>query len=53
MKNFYYYINFQNNRFLNNVFNLCNLNYYLLNIAINIIVFSYNYLLFLKISIRI
>ena len=48
MKNFLYYINFQNTCFLNDVFNLCNLNYYFLNIIINTIVFNNNYFLFLK-----
>ena len=48
MKNFLYYINFQNTRFLNDIFNLYNLNHYFLNIAINIIVFNNNYFLFSK-----
>ena len=48
MKNIFYYINFQNNRHLNDMFNSCNLNYYFLNIAINIIAFNNNYFLFLK-----
>ena len=48
MKNFLYYINFQNIRFLNNVFNSCNLNYYFLNIVISTIVFNNNYFLFSK-----
>ena len=51
-KNFLYYINFQNNRFLNDMFNLYNLNYYFLNIIINIIVCNNNYILFLKIFIH-
>ena len=52
MKNFLYYINFQNIRFLNNMFNSYDLNYYFLNITINIIVFDNNYFLFLKIFIH-
>ena len=39
---------FSNIRFLNDIFNLCNLNYYFLNIIINIIVFNNNYFLFSK-----
>ena len=44
MKNFLYYINFQNIRFLNNMFNF--FIKYFLNIIINTIIFNNNYLLF-------
>ena len=42
-KKFLYYINFQNTRFLNDVFNSYNLNYYFLNIIISTIIFNNNY----------
>ena len=48
MKNFLYYIDFQNICFLNNMFNLYNLNYYFLNITINTIIFDNKYFLFSK-----
>ena len=52
MKKKFYYINFQNIYFLNDIFNSYNLNYYFLNIVINIIIFNNNYFLFLKIFIH-